>query len=624
MRRSVLLGTAALATAASLAVTVTGLASSPLPSTVSQVSGGLLAPPPAAAAELEPFDGCEELLAWYVEEALPEVGPWGFEGAWGWGYGRDLVVDQMFGGAAELSATRSSSADKATGSSDTGTNVQEAGVDEPDRAKTVGDLVLHVRGRELVVTDVGGARPEELGTLLLPKGIGVPELLVDGDTVLVVGQDERGWGGPRPVDRMAVIDTVAMVEQGTRLLSVSIADPARPTLEQDRTFGGSLLSARSYDGVVRLALSTGLPTLDFVMPNRNRSRAEARQENRRIVRDSTIDDWLPTVATDGGDAEALLDCTDVSHPRRASGFGTISVTTFPVTDPGAHSSTGVTAAGDLVYSSTERLYVGTSTNGRSTELHAFALDGTTTSYVASGTVEGSVRDRWSIDEHDGSLRVAVGHLEKWETVDNGVTVLREEGDRLVTVGSVRGLGPDEEIKSVRWFDDLAVLVTFRETDPLYTVDLRSDEPRKLGELKIPGFSQYLHPIGQDRLLGLGQDADRSGSTLGPQASVFDISRLDAPERVATLPLGGDGELAAAYDPRSVTWLPGHGVALAALDSWDRSGSAFVELRVGADGSLAEGRRIPLRPWSAYEARALPLQDGRVAVVDRSVRVVRVG
>lgn len=622
MRRTLVLGTAALVTTASLAVTVTGLASSPLTSAVSGSTGGFLAPAAAAAAELEPFDGCDELLDWYVEQALPEIGPWGFEGTWGWGF-RDLVSAQRSSGVAELATP---AADKAVGSSDTGTNVQEEGVDEPDRAKTADGLVLHVRGRELVVTDVTGDRPREVGTLLLPRTIGLPELLVDGTTVHVLGQDERGWGGPRPVDAgRLVTDSVMVVEQNTRLLTVSIADPSRPALESDRTYGGSLLSARLHEGAVRLAMSTGHPTLDFVTPNRNRSRAEATRENRQIVRDSTIADWLPTVATDDGDPEPLLDCTDVRHPQDAAGLGTISVVTFPSGDPDAASSTGVTTAGDLVYSSTERLYVGTSSDdGRTTGLHAFAVDGPATSYVGSGTVEGSVRDRWSIDEHDGSLRVAVAHLKRWETVDNGVTVLREQGDRLVTVGSVRGLGPDEEIKSVRWFDDLAVLVTFREIDPLYTVDLSGARPRKLGELKIPGFSQYLHPVGDDLLLGLGQDADRDGTTRGPQASLFDLGDLSSPERVAVLGLGEVGELAAAYDPRTFTWLPDAGVGVAALDSWERSGSSFVELRVGADGSLVEGRRIPLRPWTAYAARALPLDDGRVAVVDRGVRLVELG
>ena len=628
MRRTLVLGTAALATTASFGVTVTGMATAPfspsLTSTVADVTGGLLKAPSATAAELEQFDGCEQLRQWYVEQALPEVGPWGFGGVWAWGYGGDVVA-QRATGVTELAAP-GVTADEAVGSSDSGTNVQEAGVDEPDRAKTVDDLVVHVRRGELVVTDVSGARPDELGTLDLPRRLGTPELLVEDDRVLVVGQDERGRGGVIPFAGRVVTDSIyPAMEHDTRLVAVSIADPARPVVESDHTFGGSLLAAREHDGTVRLALRTGYPTLDFVMPNRDRSRAEATRENRQIVRDSTIDDWLPNVSADEEDSEPLLDCTDVHHPREASGFGTISVTTFPITDTEDRTATGVTAGGDLVYSSTDRLYVGTTPDGRSTELHAFALDGTSTSYVASGTVEGAVRDRWSIDEHDGVVRVAVAHLKRWETVDNGVTLLEESGDQLVTVGSLRGLGPDEEIKSVRWFDDLAVLVTFRETDPLYTVDLRDPErPRKLGELKIPGFSQYLHPVGDDRLLGLGQDADTSGNTRGAQVSLFDIGRLARPERLATLDLGEDSELAAAWDPRTFTWLPDENVGFAALDDWrgDGRGSAVVELRlVGA--ALVEGRRLPLPSWTAYDARTLPLDSGRVAVVGRDVTVVRV-
>ena len=97
------------------------------------------------------------------------------------------------------------------------------------------------------------------------------------------------------------------------------------------------------------------------------------------------------------------------------------------------------------------------------------------------------------------------------TQDNGIVVLDEKDGRLEQVGELAGLGVDEEIQSVRWFDDLAVVVTFRQMDPLYTIDLSDPtRPRRLGALKIPGFSAYLHPIGDDRLLGLGQRRHHRG------------------------------------------------------------------------------------------------------------------
>ena len=106
-----------------------------------------------------------------------------------------------------------------------------------------------------------------------------------------------------------------------------------------------------------------------------------------------------------------------------------------------------------------------------------------------------------MDAVDGVLRVAVGPSS--ETGDfNSVVTFREDGNELVEAGRVDELGVGEEIKSVRWFDDLAIVVTFRQVDPLYAIDLTDPAaPRLLGELKIPGFSDYLHPLGEHRLLG---------------------------------------------------------------------------------------------------------------------------
>ena len=154
----------------------------------------------------------------------------------------------------------------------------------------------------------------------------------------------------------------------------------------------------------------------------------------------------------------------------------------------------VTGAGSEVYSSTDRLYVvSTAGRGRSTPLggagptparthvHAFALDGDRTRYVASGIVDGTIRDRWSLDEHDGHLRVAVS----WPSRTGGPATTASScstsaDGQLEQVGELRGLGADEDIQSVRWFDDLAVVVTFRQMDPLHTVDL--SDPARPAEL----------------------------------------------------------------------------------------------------------------------------------------------
>ncbi len=624
--------------------------------------------PAAAAAPLRAFSGCEQLRQWYVDRALPLVGPYGLGGG-AIAYG---AMEDSVGSGRALSSSGSSSgsmpgsapapqapaADSQT-SSGTGTNVQETGVDEPDLAKTDGDLVVRVRGDRLVVARVGDGQVgavQDVGSLGLPAGLAASELLLSGTRVLVVGSPSSyaaAVPGPAvdllpempassspagPVDPIEPLPFAPYSLETSRVVEVDLTDPASPRVLTDRTYGGRLLSARQYDAagapVVRLVLQTESPTLDFVAPNRGRTAGQALAENRRIVRESQVWDWLPQVRDSGsGTAQDLLDCRDVRHPGTGDGtdLGTLSVVTLPFSDPTATTATAVTTAASTVYSSTDRLYLALSAGEATTDVHAFALDGASTRYTASGTVQGTVRDRWSMDEHDGVLRLAVAYG-GWGTgaaADNGVVTLREDGERLDVLGSVRGLGPDEEVKSVRWFDDLAVVVTFRQTDPLYTVDLRvPSRPRTLGALKIPGFSTYLHPLGDGRLLGLGQDASLDGQVRGSQASVLDVSDLADPRRLSRLPVD-DATLIAEWDPRALTWLPagdGAGVALVGASSQLDGRTSVLELVVGSDGTLTRGRSWPLgsasSPTGPATPRALPLGDGRVALVGDTVTVVR--
>ncbi len=581
-----------------------------------------LRPPTAAAAELPAFDDCEQLRHWYVDQALDKVGPWGLGGP--------PVMYAMEGkastGAAVPGTARS---DDAVGSSATGTNVQEADVDESDVAKTDGRIVVRVTGDRLVVTDVTGTSPRQLSDTPLPGPTLVqPELLLHGDHVVVVGDEAgRRYGGPIFWGRTDVAGPRSFVpgpvqDSRARVIGIDLADPADPRVTSDRSIDGGSVTAREYaDGTVRVVVTTGYPPLDFVQPNRDRSAAEATRLNRQVVRQAPIDAWLPGTREGGGAKQPLLGCRDVRHPVKQSGAGTISVLTFPADDPAAYRATAVTASGDLVYSSARRLYVAT-TADRSTTVHAFALDGDRTSYVASGSVGGTVKDRWSFDEYDGHLRVAAAVGDSWQPTDNAVVVLDEHGDRLEETGRVDGLGRDEQIRSVRWLGNLAVVVTFRQTDPLYTLDLSDPEhPRRTGTLRIPGYSSYLHPIGGDRLLGVGHDATASGADLGTQASTFDLSDPTDVRRTDTLMLAQHGDVAAGTDPRSFTYLPSQHTAVTPVTDWEGS-TRFVAVHVGADGSLTQEASWT-EAGAPTDLRALPLGGDRVALVGDGIHVVDV-
>ena len=582
-----------------------------------------------APGALAPAASCEELVDHYVENLVEEVTPWGWGGGGPWYAASGVVRD----GFVELQSSRVSLSSPASapfapgevGSSETGTNVQEQGVDEPDVVKTDGSLLVRLDGAELTTYDVSGDRVRELGTLDLdaPRESG-HELLLGDDVALVTSVRYRPQGGMRTV-----------------LRHIDLSAPEAPLVDDTWSYDGRLLSSRLTGDTVRLVVGSGPPDLDFVHPRRGLDRGEALRRNRRLVRQTTVEDWLPSMHRDDT-TSPLLACPDVHLPEDFSGAGSVAVVGFDLTDPAEQTTVGVAAPASTVYTAGDRLYLATSagwgwgwgwgwgarticcwgppsgerTDGY-TDLHAFALDGPATAYAGSGEVAGTVADRWSMDSADGVLRVAIGPSQETGNFNSVVTFAEEEG-RLVEKGRVDKLGVNETIQSVRWFDDLAIVVTFRQVDPLYTIDLSDPlRPRLLGKLKIPGFSSYLHPIGEDRLLGLGTDASLDGRTRGAQAAVFDIRNLRDPKRISVQGYGRNQRMGVAQDTRQFTWLPDRDTALAVVSGWGRSGgeTGWVSvLTVGEDGQLSNRMIEAAHGWTAVSTmRTVPLPDGRVVL-----------
>lgn len=595
---------------------------------------------PALAEELPNFDDCAELESFYARAAAAAPPGYGLDNLGG-GVA-DAVGRQA---AAPVSAQRASS--EAVGSGATGTNLQEQGVDEPDLAKTDGKHVVTVTGRRLTLVSVEGDSPRRLGGVQLPDQYGM-ELLLVGNRALVLGQ--TGWLPLAATDSESEMpapshDVPAPLPGPERLMSpifppggagatvitlVDLADPSAPRVITSMQAAGGYVTARERDGVVRV-VTTHTPWGPM-----------ARTDARTARTARTAQDWLPQrilfdAAGRPGAQEPLLPCAEVRHPLRPAGLGTVSILTLdPARDDAlaAADVEGVAAGGDMVYSSIDRLYVATSSWGWglrqpddrrirpddvTTRLHAFDVSGrATTSYVGSGVVPGFLLSRWAMSEHEGYLRVATTSETRTES---SVYVLAERDGRLVRVGAVSGLGPGESIRAVRWFGDMATVVTFRQTDPLYVLDLADPAaPRVTGELKIPGYSAYLHPIGDGLLLGIGQEGDARGRLFGAQASVFDITDRARPRQLATLPLDGAGS-PVEDDSRAFTYLPDRRTAI--LPVWGRDGRmAVVSVAVGPDGSLRQAGR-----WSPgfrdMPQRVLPLGDRLAAVSERAVTLLSV-
>ena len=647
-------------------------------SAVVLVTAGGPGAPSASAAALTPFDGCDPLRSWFASAASEAVGPYGLN-AYG---GVPTAAMESAGRASAPMADQAASGLEAApvGPGATGTNVQEAGVDEPDLMKTDGDRVVLVRGDRLYVLDVSGAEPREMGRLTLPQG-SASELLLTPNRALVLGnrwtavwptEPDGGPGGsggsassagsaedaPVTSDDVAVADRASasmpvIAEEPTTVLTVvDLTDPAAPVVAATHEVEGGYLSARERDGVARVVLRS-TPSLPFLLPQSANAEAEALRHNRATIQEATAQDWLPQriVRDDSGqvvETQPLLACADVSHPAKPAGLGVLTVLTLDMTAASSPTSVAVAADGDLVYASSERLYVATTTGGwggpvplaaaepavdlapagagaaavapptpstTRTQLHAFDVSSRTTSaYIASGEVEGWLLGRWAMSEYEGMLRVATTRGQPWGGADQApgtdaaVSVLEERGDELILIGSVGGLGKGEQVRGVRWFGDVATVVTFRQTDPLYTVDLSTPTaPRVLGELKVPGYSAYLHPLGDGLLLGVGQDADETGQVRGAQMSTFDLSDLAAPTRVDTSVLP-ESWTDVEGDSRQFTYLPDLRTAVVPIS--DQAGSALWAVRVGPDGGLSAAGRWDVGR-DGWLVRALPVAGQRL-------------
>jgi uncharacterized secreted protein with C-terminal beta-propeller domain len=590
------------------------------------------------AAALTPFDSCDALLAWIHDEAAARVGPYGLPGT-GW-YG-PVAAEGRATADGEPGAPVTGGGDDRVFS---GTNVQVEGVDEPDIVKTDGTRIFAVAsGRFHVVDASDAANPVRRGSVALDGAWG-GELLVSGDTVLVL--HPQVWAVPMLEGSLTDAGFVPEVP-GSTITQLDVSDPDAPRVVARLALEGTYVSARLVDGVARIVVQSQ-PHLGmgFVAPTNGNPGAQARalEVNRSVVRESTLDDWLPSfVVTDGdGSVRAegpVLECGAVHRPQQFSGFGMLSVLTVDLASglaggvsPGG--SAGVMSGGETVYASPEHLYVATQEyvdwealtpdqqqtvdQDYGTAIHRFDItDPEATTYEGSGRVPGRLLNQFSMDEHAGVLRVAVTEGSPWSEAaqsQSSVRTLELVDGALVERGAVAGLGAGETIHSVRFLGDLGYVVTFRQTDPLYVVDLRDPAaPRVAGELKIPGYSAYLHPVADGFLLGVGQDADESGAVLGSQVSLFDVRDPAAPARVAQALLGR-GSSAVEWDHHAFLWWAPERLAVVPLESYDAqpfSGAVGFTVDVAA-GVVAERGRVqhpPAAPAPVSVPRPLPVEPG---------------
>ena len=574
---------------------------------------------------LQRFGGCGPLLAYAKQEALPLVGPYGL-----WMGGRGLSRPR----AAQSSLP---------GRDFSTTNVQEDGVDEPDVVKTDGSHLFTVSGRKVHAIAVRGT-PHRVGTLELQDGAYRHQLLLRGDRLLVLAS-----GGSRPSFLPGGMRSPTRYNSTTTLLEVDVGKPSAMRVTRTLTLEGAYVGARLVGGIVRLVSLSSVPDqVKFEYPASGDPAAldQSTARNRELLAASSLADWLPSYTARDlrrgrTTTRALVQCRHVWQPAAFSGLGLLAVLTLDL-DRGLEviDSDAILGDGEIVYGSPDSLYVATERWGgrplpsspfvappaARTAIHKFAATGRSTRYSASGAVPGYLMNQWSLSEHEGVLRVASSEAPSWwwapppDSASYVTTLVEREGG-LVGVGRTEPLGRGERIWAVRFAGDVGYVVTFRRVDPLYTLDLAEPtRPRVRGELKILGYSAYLHPVGEDLLLGVGQDATERGVAVGTQLSLFDVSNPAHPERIHRRTIGR-GSSTVEFDHHAfLYWQPER---LTVLPVWvyPTDGGGDFAGAIGFRHSRAKGFEEVGRVAhsSTYAIRSVVVGDTLFTISDRGVK-----
>lgn len=627
--------------------------------------------PPAGAWQLVAYESCQDAIESLREAAKSVVGPYGFSD------GPGFLIAEMDSGAlppapgmpdratapeAQMTTGQDSGrqAGPAPGRTFSGTNTHESGVDEPDIIKTDGRRIVTISGGVLRVTDAATMTLSSFLNLTTatrePIRYSPADLLLHGDHALVLLHQAY------PVEYNELTDLPKLgPEPRPKLLLVDLA--GQPRIISELTVDGRLLDARQSGSLARVVVRSS-PRLSFPY-EQQATEAELLERNKKIIDDAELDDWLPRIeVTTGGRTEPTeIGCSDVSRPAEFSSTSMLTILTIDLTGTTLQETfpSVLFADGDTVYSNGQSLYVANDQRWRlawpsargdvagrpagpiepRTEIYKFDTSRPgRPEFVAGGAVPGYLLNQYALSEWDGHLRVATTtqgdlfqprggppvpdeRVQRPAEPESAVYVLAQRGGSLVEVGSVTGLGKGERIYAVRFTGALGYVVTFRQTDPLYTLDLSAPTaPRLVGELKIAGYSAYLHPAGSGRLIGVGQDATDTGRITGTQVSLFDVGDLAHPTRLAQYHLSG-AHSEAEFDPHAFLYWPAEALLVVPVQSpravtfdslKERAASGAVVLRVGTAGISEVG--FLQHPESPVFGTRLPIR--RSLVIDQTL------
>ena len=421
--------------------------------------------------------------------------------------GEEVGGTQMIKGAGmqEEQAAADTSSDTAK-QRYSGTNLQTEGVDESDFVKTDGSYIYTVSRNEIIITDIQKKTLKQIGKIQISKDSSdrVLEMYVDGQTLSVIVENENTGLEKQTGDTE---DCLYYFSDGTqtRVLTYDISKPENPVKK----------GCVKQDGSYQTSRKTG--NMIYLFTNKRVSLPEQTKEE--AVTDENAGGWIPLVNDtavaaediyigDGGSNSLLVSSVDVKKPDQ-------------IVD-----NTMILSQYVDIYVSESAFYLYQRKeywDDVVTQIAKFDLSDGKMNAVGAVSANGRVTDTFAVNECEGKLRVLTsGQNAVSGEAENNLYLFDEN---LNLTGKIEGLAQGEEIYAARYLGNMAYFVTYRNTDPLFAVDLSDDKnPKVLGELKISGFSEYLHFWGEDKLVGIGYETDeKTGEHTGIKITMFDIS-----------------------------------------------------------------------------------------------------
>ncbi|MDD3168317.1 MAG: beta-propeller domain-containing protein [Eubacteriales bacterium] len=456
-------------------------------------------------------------------------------------YAKDSVTN--FGtpesdGTANESAAPADMAQSGSGSdSYSTTNVQVAGIDEADIVKTDGKYIYIAGNNAVRIVGADNGKLSDDTAIRLSAGKNVNEIYVDNSRLILLGtRSEYSYREDKPIRPVSNSSGMESMPQydydSSKTYSYvdiyDISNPLKPVFLKGHEMEGYYQSSRKNGEIVYLVTNT-YPADGIVLP---------------LMKDTAVSDKTFPMELD-----------DVMIMPRHPSSGYLVVSAINVDNEEKTEVEAITAYGATLYMNDAALYLAFNNNTADTSIIKFELAGMKIGYAGSGDVPGYLLNQFSMDEHEEHLRVATTD---WEKRSNSLYILDQS---LNVSGSVEDLAKGESIYSVRFMGDKGYVVTFRTMDPLFVFDLSDPRnPVLTGELKVPGFSSYLHPVGEDLLLGIGADTyelyrkDNSGKDVvvgtrqgGIKFSLFDVSDMGKPKEISKYVAGDEGSSSEALN-----------------------------------------------------------------------------